>query len=55
MTKYLMYVGIPIEVEAEDIEMAMRSARFAVYNNLGNYAVYDLGVEMIEELEDVTT
>jgi hypothetical protein len=49
MSNYLLYVGVPIEIEAEDEEEAIRLARHTVYNNLSNYDIYDFGVEIIEE------
>lgn len=51
MSKYLMYVGTPIEIDAEDMDEAIRLARHTVYHNLSKYEMYDLGVELIEELE----
>jgi hypothetical protein len=47
MGNYLMYVGVPVQIEAEDEKQAISLARHTVFNNLSNYDIYDFGVEMI--------
>jgi hypothetical protein len=52
MTKYLMHVGIPIEVEAEDEDTAYAIARKQFFPDVLTYTNDELSVELVEELED---
>jgi hypothetical protein len=52
MTKYLMYVGIPIEVEAEDEDSAYAMARKQFFPDVVSYTTDELSVELVEEVED---
>ena len=52
MAKYLTYVGVGVEVEADTEEQAIRLARETMFAEISTYKLTDLGVEIIEELED---
>ena len=52
MTKYVMYVGIPIEVETDDEDTAYAMARKQFFPEVLSYTEEELTVEFIEEKEE---
>ena len=51
MTKYLVHVSVPVEIDAEDENQALLLARHTVFQEIETYKVDDLSAEIVEELE----
>lgn len=52
MPKYLTYVGVAVEVDADSEQQAISLARYKMFSEIGTYQLTDLGVEVIEEWEE---
>lgn len=51
MTKYLFSVGIPIEIDADDVDTAFAEARKTFFTDIHTYKMDEVSVDFVEELE----
>ena len=51
MTKYLFSVGIPIEIDADDVDTAFAEARKTFFTDIHTYRMDEVSVDLVEELE----
>lgn len=52
MTKYLVAVGIGMEVDAENEDAAWQQAKSRFFAEIQSYKVDELNIEILEELEE---